>query len=204
MDQLAAEGRDVGMNWSAGSISAIERGNFKPTLDVLIALAAALGELLHPEDDDPGVSIDELVETPGLIQITDNRLMNTNDLLVWLAGRGLYFRPDPEMVAKVQRMVNEQFKRINTLHLPELSMGEFKKLGTTTAGEERLAKRAEIDPLELKAWAHHLWGMSIEDQRDQQAGPNSTPQKKGRVSRELIAEIKAAMADDQAGVNGND
>ena len=46
------------------------------------------------------------------------------------------------------------------------------------------------------AWSEFLWGTRFETKRDQEAGEGATPQKKGRITRTLVAQIQEAMNND--------
>jgi hypothetical protein len=60
-----------------------------------------------------------------------------------------------------------------------------------------------LDPFWLKisrdrlaAVSFHLWqGRTFSEERDRLAGPGASPQKRGRVSRALQAELEKEMAD---------
>jgi hypothetical protein len=40
-----------------------------------------------------------------------------------------------------------------------------------------------------------LWHSTFSDERDQRAGPDANQQKRGRISRELRAELEKALSD---------
>lgn len=201
MDQLATEGRSLGMNWSSGSIGAIEQGRFRPSLDVLAALADALGALHDPDSDTPAIPISELVQTDGTIQIGSRTVTTPDSLVEWLAGGPLSLYPSETEIDETRDKLVSYLERLKPLSsIKGFKVSDLRKLGATTPGEKRLAKKINVDPLELKAWSQRLWDMSIEEKRDEVAGEGSTPQKKGRVSRDLLEEITNAMNRD----NGND
>ena len=59
----------------------------------------------------------------------------------------------------------------------------------------RLAQRLGIGPDFLAAKSFNLWGRTFSEERDRRAGPKANQQKRGRVSRELRAELEIALAD---------
>lgn len=65
--------------------------------------------------------------------------------------------------------------------------------------EQRVAKRLGVSGLALAAASVKLWGQSFADERDSRAGADANAQRRGRVSRELQAELREALThgDDQ-------
>lgn len=63
-----------------------------------------------------------------------------------------------------------------------------------TLAEKRAAKALEISARELQRRAQRLWGRSLEDESARRAGPRSSPQARGRVTRVLVSEVRASIA----------
>ncbi|WP_231939032.1 hypothetical protein [Brevibacterium sandarakinum] len=63
--------------------------------------------------------------------------------------------------------------------------------------EQRAAKKLEMDPDDLKQMAEELWGRTLEGESARRVGPDSTPQARGRVTRVLVEEIRAALEEDR-------
>jgi hypothetical protein len=61
--------------------------------------------------------------------------------------------------------------------------------------EQRLAKDLDISPTRLAYLSLRLWNGTFSEVRDHRAGPDATPQKRGRVTRELRKELEKALAD---------
>ena len=57
----------------------------------------------------------------------------------------------------------------------------------------RMAQSVGIAKEMAAAEMQALWGRSFTAERDHRAGPDANPQKRGRVSRELKAELRAAV-----------
>lgn len=71
--------------------------------------------------------------------------------------------------------------------------GESTEIPPTLA-EKRAAKALEISARELQRRAQRLWGRSLEDESARRAGPRSSPQARGRVTRVLVGEVRASIA----------
>jgi hypothetical protein len=61
--------------------------------------------------------------------------------------------------------------------------------------EDRLARRFGIERARLADISYLLWRSTFSEERDRRAGPDANQQKKGRISRELRAELEEALAD---------
>jgi hypothetical protein len=61
--------------------------------------------------------------------------------------------------------------------------------------EDRVAQRLKISRDRLAAVSFRLWQHTFSEERDRRAGPDANQQKKGRITRELRAELEKAIAD---------
>jgi hypothetical protein len=60
--------------------------------------------------------------------------------------------------------------------------------------EERLVKRLAVEPARLADASFRLWRKTFSEERDHRAGPVANQQKRGRVSRELRAELEKELS----------
>lgn len=200
LENVATYARDLGAKWSSGSVSAIESGRSKCTVETLATLSMALTALRQFDGGaQDSVTITDLLQTEEEILITQTYSVTSGQLLEWLGGEG----PGNAFLdmEKVTRNLDAYAEFLKSLNLPPNSAKFFMIHSNEmpeTPGDVRLAKKAGIHVDELRAWAFHLWEKSFENHRDEIAGPDSTPQKKGRVSRELLGQIQEAMK-----ANGN-
>lgn len=184
MEQLATAGKAIGMSWSAGSIGSIENGSFKPTIETILALAYVLNNVDYlawktgTEWEFDPVQLDQLLEGASTLAVTEKKVVTKEELSRWLSGTSR-FRLHTSASEK-DRLKNNMSKFLE----PEVQ---------TTSGEQRIAKKAGISPALLRTTAEQLWGKRFEDYRDEIAGAEATPQKKGRVTRDLIGEINTYL-----------
>ncbi|GAA4705867.1 hypothetical protein GCM10025781_26500 [Kocuria gwangalliensis] len=82
---------------------------------------------------------------------------------------------------------------INDYHEPPEPDWDEDDAYPPSLAEQRAAKKLEIDPAELRHWASELWGRGLEDESARRAGPDSSPQARGRVTRLLVDEIRTAI-----------
>lgn len=188
MDELAFAGRFWGMNWSSGSINAIEKGAFKPTLETLAALALALGEL-HNSD---AVPVSELLKSSTDIYLTEIMLLTPKGLTSWLEGGQIDTFYNAAAFFEVESTLNEEVERMKSLRWPP-GVPVTSPTSSPSPGEIRLAKKIDLDPVELQVWSTFVFGKPFEAHRDELAGEGATPQKKGRIARKLLEQITDAM-----------
>lgn len=79
---------------------------------------------------------------------------------------------------------------------PEPDWDDEDDLHPPSLAEQRAAKKLDLDPAELRHWAEELWGRGLEDESAHRAGPDSSPQARGRVTRLLVDEIRAAIEEE--------
>jgi transcriptional regulator with XRE-family HTH domain len=186
-DELAGFARRVGLRWTTSSVGDFEAARSAPTFATVLAVTAALQrawevEMAHraivaqlhgratPEIG-PGVTLADLVGQDGLLALTDS-------LSVPAAA-----------VAEVCR------GRPFTLEWGGPADGVTNVLRQSGLTEERLARRLGINRARLAHVSSRLWQSTFSEERNRRAGPDANQQKRGRVSRELRAELEKAIAD---------
>jgi transcriptional regulator with XRE-family HTH domain len=180
-DELAERARLVGLRWTASAVGDFEAGRSAPSfatvLAVGMALQIALEDTAEQRNETPqwGVTLADLLEGDGSVALTDRMAVPTR--LLAAACRGQIFAfADP-------RSTREFFA----------DAGKVIPLGGLT--EHRLAKRLGMSTFVLASLSAELWQHTFSEERDRRAGPDANQQKRGRVSRELRAELEEALAD---------
>jgi transcriptional regulator with XRE-family HTH domain len=177
-DQLAAYARINGLKWNAAKVANFEAGRWKPTFETVLAVGLALNQALvyariaapatvrgaKVSRGRPPVTLAELFDGgSGFVALNDDVALPAADLTG--IGRG---EPFPDYGAR----------------LPERSLG---------LAEERVAKTFGISVARLADMSSQLWGATFSEERDRRAGANANRQKKGRVSRFLLAELENVL-----------
>lgn len=187
-DDLALHARAVGLRWNAAKVGNFEKGRSAPTFATVLAVTVALQNALRGaakrrhETSDWGVTLADLVAGDGFVALNDN--FGVSAALLAEVCRGAVFEP---------RSVDVQFtfRQHSAREVHEL-VGTMQRSGLT---EQRLAHRLGIGPDRLAAVSSRLWKRTFSEERDRRAGAGANQQKKGRVSRELRAELEKAIAD---------
>ncbi|WP_139286252.1 hypothetical protein [Tsukamurella tyrosinosolvens] len=55
--------------------------------------------------------------------------------------------------------------------------------------DDRLCKELDLFPIQVQVATSNLFGRTATEERDSRAGSDATPQKKGRVTRDLLHEV---------------
>lgn len=190
-DAVAKAARRQGLNWGTGRISDLEHGRVSPTLPTLVALALALDDVRYPG---PAVTIGDLVASDEPISLTTALDVTSEELTEFLSG-GSIKRVSPRALLDAARVTPADWPK----RLDGVPMGPRLRLaGQLGEAEHRLGRDLGLDDRRLIAEMLFLWKRTYSAERDRRAGPGANAQKKGRVARELKAELKAVLdGDDQ-------
>ncbi|CPV67637.1 Uncharacterised protein [Mycobacteroides abscessus] len=165
-DRVTLEARRYGLNWGTGRISDLESGRVAPTLGTLIAVAAAL----EAATGTPTTVLD-LVAWDGLVLVNQGfAIYGTNGVVK----------------AITEGHVGHLDDRLTSVELAQAN----------NAGEAELkaAKSLGIDVDSLESLALKTWGRSMRAERDHRAGPDASAQKRGRITRLLLDELKMELS----------
>ncbi len=203
LDQVSIAARRRGLRWSESRVADFEAGRVAPNLGTLAAYCIALSDLGCSE-----ATLPRLVEYSTPVQINDELLLWEFDLVNLMSGRPV---EEPKPV-ETQPEDEESFTLIDTpfersvawrvtsrygLHFPTL--GAVKKASGAT--EERLRKSLGSSSMLLAHLSAALWKQTFSQERDMRAGAGANAQKRGQVSRQMRAELQAAI---RAATHGDD
>ena len=168
-----------------------EAGRYAPpfatVLVVLLALNLAAEDTAHDNSDEPveGATLADLLAGNGLVALTE-ALDIPGDQLADVCQGQVFQAPQRQ----------RGFVRGTWLDAEALVEGNVSLMRQRSGlTEYRLAQRLGIGPDFLAAKSFNLWGRTFSEERDRRAGPKANQQKRGRVSRELRAELEKALAD---------
>jgi transcriptional regulator with XRE-family HTH domain len=186
-DEVAKAARRYGLNWGTGRISDLEHGRVSPTLPTLAALALALGDV-----QDANVTLDDLIESGETISLTTSLNVTSEQLRRFLGGGNIF-----EFVFPSPSDAIAEFRDLWPDRLHGVTAGAVMRLlGDFGEPEERLARDFGLDRERLAAEMAVLWQRSYHAERDERAGADANAQKKGRVARELKAELRTVLDGD--------
>lgn len=176
---LAQYAQAVGLRWNAAKLANFEAGRWEFTLTTVLLVGMALQKamafavLAAPAMIDREILRNRVITladmfagADGLIALNDSVAIEAGDLMGIANGAPF---PDP-------RYVNGGARR-------------------SDLAEDRLAKALGVTSARLEELSLRLWDVTFSEERDRRAGDDANQQKRGRISRELRAEIEKALAD---------
>lgn len=202
-DELARYARTFGLRWNAAKVGDFEAGRSAPTFATVLVVSKALHFAVRnaaARSGDLGVSVrlSELLRGDGEVRLNDESALPAALLAGVCEGQSWSMAPwhieasTPGLETKSSAAFDVELYGDRGLS----AIGRILLRSGLT--EERLARRLGIELERLSDISHLLWGSTFSDERDRRAGPDANQQKKGRVSRELRAELERELA------NGDD
>lgn len=213
-EQFVRYAREVGLRWTASKVGDFERGRRELTFGTALAVSLALSKA-HADAKERGIPVGRPVTLAELVQFDGNIVLTPDgpDPLGAVVAGVCHGRPWPldltELLGADEVGVHQVHTSIGGHALsraivdgyldPDVAAADLaltrQRSGLT---EDRLAQRLGISRDRLAAVSFRLWQSTFSEERDRRAGPDANQQKRGRVSRELRAELEEALG------NGND
>jgi transcriptional regulator with XRE-family HTH domain len=170
-DDLAKAARRFGLRWTASKVRDFEAGRSAPTFATVLALTAALEDAT---DQRPRLA--DLVRFDGVVTVTED------------------FKPAGELLTSF--CAGGRWDRLSELWEDHRYIGTFRPvLDWSGLTDQRVAASLGLNTEQLCDAAVQLWGTAFSAERDRRAGPDANPQKRGRVTRELKAELMESLSD---------
>lgn len=199
-DELATATRRWGLNWGTGRISDLEAGRVSPTIPTLVALAAALGDVRGEP-----VPIADLTRSEGFIALTSELTLSSDALARFLNGEPVVVRVSEVLSGQDQLQFafaaqrdqfDAQLDAVRAIN-PELANVKTGALRTVQRRsgevEQRMAKALGVESFVIDYAAAYLWQRTVADERDARVTGDASAQKRGRVTRQLQAELRAVL-----------
>jgi transcriptional regulator with XRE-family HTH domain len=183
LDQVSIAARKHGLNWSESRVADFESGRVAPNLATLIAFCLALADAGCANVTFPG-----LLRSESPIRINDSLLLSNEQVANLLFG---------VPASSIEMELHEWILAQQVHHMPT-TVTVTKASGAT---EERTWKALGISSTELADRSAALWKRTFSQERDRRAGEGANAQKRGQVTRQMRAELQAAI---EAAKHGDD
>lgn len=214
-EQFARYAREVGLRWTASKVADFERGRREVAFGTVLAVSLALSKALVDAEQRGGtahapVTLADLVQSDGSVTLTPDG----PDPLGAVVANVCHGRPwplEPETLLgadelETQRALKRVVESVLSKALvdgrldPNLTSAELADMRQRSGlTEDRIAQQLGISRDRLAAVSFRAWdGRTFSEERDQRADPQASQQKRGRLSRELRAELEKELA------NGDD
>jgi transcriptional regulator with XRE-family HTH domain len=210
-EQFVRYARGVGLRWTASKLADFERGRrevaFGTVLAVSWALSKAQADAKHRGVAGAGpVTLADLLQSNGNVVLTSDGPDPLGSVVADVCrGRpwpsdalDLYGAAGLEMQESYRQIVESAPSALVDGHFdPNLTTTDLEQMRKRSGlTEDRVAQRLNISRDRLAAVSFRLWeGRTFGEERDRRGGPDVNQQKKGRISRELRAELEKAFAD---------
>jgi transcriptional regulator with XRE-family HTH domain len=187
-DELARHARGVGLRWNAAKVANFEAGRWAPTFATVLAVVLALQTAWDDRQksgETPAVDVllKELVHVrSGFITLNDTLDVSGYELAAICSGDAAVIDP----------------RRIHRKGAPAPRPHNWDRqllLERSGLTEDRLARRLGVSRTRLADESLRLWHSTFSEERDRRAGAGANQQKKGRISRELRAELEKVLTD---------
>jgi transcriptional regulator with XRE-family HTH domain len=201
-EDIARVARSFGLAWPRQKVDQLERGKKAISVEELVLLPFVLSHAL-----DRTVSTADLFDADDQITLSAQTDIPARDVLAELCGAkpaGTFIHlthlPSFNAVEVIARSFARPLRRLEALGLGETSMRDLLTVERSAGEPEaRAARQVGEGSIVFTAICHHLWGRSLSAERDARVAaslPNATSAstvraKRGRVTRELVAEIRA-------------
>lgn len=209
LEQIARTARDFGASWSASSVRNIENGKAVTSLPNLLSLGLALNELTNS-----ALTLSDLIgdataiDGPTSLGLPVKRKW-VDDVLRGAVISVEYTGDVEGGVEMVQEIVTRGLESTKDVP-PKMKSGTLKDLARreSSLAEQRAAQRLKVDVIALKAWAHEIFGQTLEDEAAERAaartkatGKPVTAQTRGAMTRQIIEEIRGAIEGNKNGTS---
>jgi len=200
LDEVSRAARRHGLSWSESRVADFEAGRVAPDLRTLVPLSLALIDA-----GCVGATWERLLTSLPPIRINDSLLLWDDQLRKLLSGRIVKVKrledtrnddydDGRNQLTPEEWVISERFPIDDpaTLRAVKWSAG---------ATEERIRKSLGVSPMLLATVTASLWKRTFSQERDRRAGEGANAQKRGQVTRQMRAELQAAI---EAATSGDD
>lgn len=192
-DELARYARDNGLRWRASVVGDFEAGRSAPTFATVLAVSLALEKAaqdarVRGAKSSVTITLDELVSFEGSIQINEDLALPSHLVAAVCRGKSWPVYVDGTDWSADSLRFQQDLMGESALTPSERVMV---RSGLT---EDRIARQLGIDRRRLADISYLLWQKTFSEERDLRAGSDANPQKKGRVSREMSAELERELS----------
>lgn len=211
-DKFAEFARTMGLRWTASAVGDFEAGRSNPSLATVIAVAVALQVAFgRTEAFSSFVPDDYDWEQTGVVVGVDESAAPTlADLFRtdadWVDVTGVLCPPGEDLpklflggIVNYGGATAEEWVELKGAiqHDDKFRAAVASHAGVT---DKRMARQLGMSVEDFMVQSIRLWGRTFTDERDKRAGAGSNQQKKGRIAREMRAElekVRPGNGDDQ-------
>lgn len=197
LDQVSIAAHRRGLKWSESRVADFEAGRVAPHLGTLAAFCLALTDAGCANATFP-----RLLKSLPPIQINESLLLWDDDLVNLLSDRPVVNAPFAE---QPQENSQDSLTPYEWVILSRYPVDDLPTLGavmkSSGATEQRMRKSLGISSALLANLSAAIWKRTFSQERDRRAGEGANAQKRGQFTRQMRAELQAAI---EAATHGDD
>ncbi|SCX24743.1 helix-turn-helix domain-containing protein [Mycolicibacterium fluoranthenivorans] len=192
--EVAKAATAYGLAWNTGRVGAFEAGRVSPTVPTLLAVTDILGGLTGTP-----ITLADLFQGSGRVILTDNVTFELSKVRAVLAGAAVQSTASDRQQGQ-QDLTDLLDAAAQTLsdELTGLKRGatgnDIRRASRLAAdfadADFKIVKSIGLSRLVGALAMSQLWGRSFVAERDNRSGAEANPQRKGRVARDLKAELE--------------
>ena len=186
-DELAHRCQIRGLRWDSTVVGRLERGHKAVQVAELLVLAHVLSS-----DTEPATVADLFAGTEP-VEVTDRTTIDAEALRAAFTGTPVKLRVSWGKVGDILRPAGERLDEAIKTYAPNLDLDQLKAAGRAGEAERKAAQTLGVSPTTVTVIAADIWGESLTARRDRMAGPDASAQKRGRVTRGLLDELRARV-----------
>lgn len=198
LNDVSVQLRALGLPWSTGRLGDIEAGRGTASVKVVLVLAVALTAAQRGPGGQP-VTPGQLLASETPVAVSSKFVLTPEGFERVLGGSG---HLAPQDIVGGQERAREAGQRLMAW---AQSMPKGITVGQTQAAydhyglaDARAAKRLGLEKDDFIRRCLALWGRVLSDETEARAPEGATPQRKGAITRALVAELQEAMSDGHA------
>lgn len=206
-DQIADAARQYGAQWSSATVQSMEHGaRMADSLSNMLILASSLNDLLEKDGQPRSVTLSELIKPLpdevfyNLGRPQDNAAAAVESVQAAMNGEPVtitsrLFGLDTPNTHDAQRPLGKPCFKYRRGAGGDVYLLDFDAVSNhaPTIAEKRAAEKLNMHPYDLAAFCAVRFGHTLEEESYARAGYDSTPQKRGRVTRHITDEIRDTL-----------
>ena len=195
LEDFAKAAQYYGLRWSSGRVGDFESGRVNPTLPTLIIVAGVLTDLRRKAGiGGHKVAVDDLLAGEGRVTINGRVSLDLAAVRAALhGGLEILVADVAGELDRLRRGAEEYAERVKAWpkSVRKVPGGDYRDVYVAMRDSDlRMCKNIGVDQSLGAAAMAVLWRQTFSARRDEEAGPDASPQERGQVSRRLKADLQ--------------
>lgn len=190
-DDIAAAARRWGLAWTSPGVAEIEAGRRRLTAEELVLLPVVL---IQASGGRPSPTLAELIEGAPRVALSDRASMSPDQVKALLASDESRTPPAAPATTDMNELIRDGIREVKARRASHLEL-------LIDDAEKKASRRLGVPARRIRLAALALWGMPLSAKRDEivqtmagEAAVRSKQALRGHVTRQLLADLKTAMA----------